>query len=761
MQANLIDTSTFEKLPLVNFLNDFGPDLFRAVREQNPPVYTVPDPKRAEIMAGLLRKLFEAQADRVQAAAKLLLDNNEPAVIFNADMGTGKSIMGIALATVLHHAGYHRCLVLSPPHLVYKWRREIKKTAPNAKVWILNGPDTLRKLIELRMVGMNAPEHPEFFILGRVRMRMGFNWVPVFMVRNFYHAIRSSEPGKKYVSKREYAACPGCGELILDEDDQPISPSYALASLSNSRCSCKKCGERLWTLVRGNNNAANLRNTVSKALQQMPTIGEKTAEKLLDKFGEDMLSNMLNDNVYEFINIMDDDGELVFSDSQARRMERFIANSEISFGQGGYQPTEFIKRYLPQNFFGLCLVDEGHEYKNEGSAQGQAMGVLASKCNKVALLTGTLMGGYADDLFYLLFRIKPQMMIEDGFGYNAKNSLSTGSSAFMREHGVLIDILKETEEGSHKTSKGTKVTRSVKKGPGFSPQGIMRYILPYTVFMRLNEVGAYLPPYREYFEPIAMSAKQREVYEKLEKELLDLLKEALRKKDNSLLGVVLNTLLAWPDCAFRDEVVKHPRSRKTLLHIPKVFDETDLTPKEEELRDYCLSRKSLGRKVLVYAIYTGTRDVTARLKAQLTRVGLKVSVLKASVPAEKREDWIAEQLERGVDVVIANPELLKTGLDMLEFPDIYFMQTGYNVYTVMQAARRSWRIGQENDVNVTYAGYQDSAQQRCLELMSKKIAVAQSTSGEMPESGLDILNQGGESMEVQMAKELLEKAAMF
>ena len=45
------------------------------------------------------------------------------------------------------------------------------------------------------------------------------------------------------------------------------------------------------------------------------------------------------------------------------------------------------------------MVDEGHEYKNSGSAQGQAMGVLAAKARKTVLLIGTLMGGYADDLF--------------------------------------------------------------------------------------------------------------------------------------------------------------------------------------------------------------------------------------------------------------------------------------------------------------------------------------------------------------------------
>ena len=44
----------------------------------------------------------------------------------------------------------------------------------------------------------------------------------------------------------------------------------------------------------------------------------------------------------------------------------------------------------------------------------------------------------------------------------------------------------------------------------------------------------------------------------------------------------------------------------------------------------------------------------------------------------------------------------------------------------------------------------------CLRLMGKKIAVSQSTSGDMPESGLDVLNDNeGESIEMALAKELL------
>ncbi len=758
-----------EVIPLSQFIAEFGHGLLEAVQKQNPSIYDGnPDLVRKELMEGLLRKPFEPQQEVVQAVSKLLIDHKQPAAIINAEMGTGKTMMAIAAAAVLHEEGYTRSLVISPPHLVYKWRREIKATVHNARVWILNGPDTLRKLLELRAMQCK-PQVPEFFIMGRVRMRMGFNWKPAFSIRKML--VGEGE----HKQRVRYAACPSCGGLLLDDDGNPVSALMAGAILNEKRASCqhkvfrkvasedgvsrvaeRDCGERLWTLVSKNGQPMNTKELVAKSLCQIPTIGDKTAANLLDKFGADMLSGMLNDNVYEFINLMDEDGELYFNDRQARRMERAMANIEFSFGQGGYQPTEFIKRYLPQGYFGLLIVDEGHEYKNESSAQGQAMGVLAAKCQKILLLTGTLMGGYADDLFYLLHRLNPSMMIEDGFDYNERNTLGTASMGFMREHGILKDIYKETEGGSHRTARGNTVAHRTSKGPGFSPMGIMRYILPITVFLKLKDIGGdILPPYQEYFKEVLMTSEMRAMYHSLSATLTGELREALRKGDTSLLGVVLNVLLAWPDTCFRDELVRHPRTKEQIAYLVEIFDDNTLTPKEQELLEICRSNKLRGRRVLVYTTYTGKRDTAARLKGFLEKEGFKVAVLRSSVDAVKREDWLFDQVDRGVDIIITNQELVKTGLDMLEFPTIVFMQSGYNVYTVQQAARRSWRIGQEEDVEVWYLGYEDSAQMQCLELMAKKIAVSQSTSGDMPDSGLDVLNQSGDSIEVALAKQLL------
>lgn len=99
--------------------------------------------------------------------------------------------------------------------------------------------------------------------------------------------------------------------------------------------------------------------------------------------------------------------------------------------------------------------------------------------------------------------------------------------------------------------------------------------------------------------------------------------------------------------------------------------------------------------------------------------------MRATVSTESREDWILDQVERGIEVLVCNPELVKTGLDLLDFPTICFLQTGYSVYTVQQASRRSWRIGQKQAVRVHFLGYAETAQIACLQLMAKKIAVSQ------------------------------------
>ena len=350
-----------DAIPLSQFVADFSDGLMQAVAVQNPPVYDgTPDPQREQVMDGLKRQPFPAQREVVQAVAKLLVDAGEDAAIINGEMGVGKTIVAIAVAAVLRAEGYRRALVISPPHLVYKWRREILETIPNARVWVLNGPDTLRQLLAIRASqGEPQPDQAEFYVIGRVRMRMGFDWVPVIQRRKCHQRLfteRDNPTSQSFVQTAEYAACPDCGTVLTDAEGTWMAADRFLASANEKRQACSNCGTRLWTLKRPG-AVRDRQATVKDALCQLPTIGPKTADKLMARFGADTLGGLLADNPFDFINLMDDDGEMVFGDRQAQRMERSLATQEFAFGQGGYQATEFVKRYLHQGFFDLLVVD--------------------------------------------------------------------------------------------------------------------------------------------------------------------------------------------------------------------------------------------------------------------------------------------------------------------------------------------------------------------------------------------------------------------
>jgi hypothetical protein len=64
---------------------------------------------------------------------------------------------------------------------------------------------------------------------------------------------------------------------------------------------------------------------------------------------------------------------------------------------------------------------------------------------------------------------------------------------------------------------------------------------------------------------------------------------------------------------------------------------------------------------------TQKRDVTQRLKNILSREGVRVEVLTTAVPPEAREAWYERQVKAGMQVCVAHPRLVATGLDYVEY----------------------------------------------------------------------------------------------
>ena len=161
-----------------------------------------------------------------------------------------------------------------------------------------------------------------------------------------------------------------------------------------------------------------------------------------------------------------------------------------------------------------------------------------------------------------------------------------------------------------------------------------------------------------------------------------------------------------------------------------------------------------GRKVQVYAVYTQKRDVTRRLESILAKEGIRVAVLTTEVAPEQRESWYERQLRADVQVVIAHPRLVQTGLDLWAMADIIFYETGYSIYTLRQASRRSWRIGQRKNVNVKFFYYAGTMQEACLRLMGKKLLVSLAMEGKFATDGLQAIDEGDDIL-MAMARELV------
>lgn len=240
-------------------------------------------------------------------------------------------IVGIVMVVVFNVEGYCWILVFLFLYFVYKWWCEIQEIVVGVKVWVFNGFDILVKFIKLcEQLGVQLIGQ-EFFVLGCVRMWMGFYWKFVFI--------------QWCICYGDVVVCLDCGMVIIDFDGELVN--LVVFEVEEYCRKCSYCVVFLWMLIClcslfGSDQFL----VVLKVLKCILIIGVVIVQKLMQKFGDGFLVLMFGDNIYEFINFMDGNGELVFFDCQVICMECVMVNMEFGFGEGGYQLFEFIKCYL-------------------------------------------------------------------------------------------------------------------------------------------------------------------------------------------------------------------------------------------------------------------------------------------------------------------------------------------------------------------------------------------------------------------------------
>ena len=406
-------------------------------------------------------------------------------------------------------------------------------------------------------------------------------------------------------------------------------------------------------------------------------------------------------------------------------------------------PAKFIKAKM-KSFFDLFIADEVHQFKNE-SGQGYAFGALISACKYVLCLTGTLAGGYSSDVYYLLFRTHPQLMISDDNKWN-------NPKRFIERYGVLEKITTIKEEDGLTTK--SKRRTIIKEKPGISPLLLGKMLLSNSVFLRLSDCMEHLQPYEEDVIEIAMHPEMAQLYSEFEETMKQALINALTKGDNSLLGGYLHALLSYPERIYKGLTVIHPHTKDIVAVAPPL---QGIMRKEQELISIIKQELNQRRNVLVYIQNSNTTDISPRLVELMEIENIKVKVLK-SPDTEGRAKIIQRYVDKGIDVLITNPKKVEVGMDLLDFPSIIFYQIPMSTYTLRQASRRSWRIPQKKPVKIYFLTYSNTMQTRLMQLMADKLMCSLAIEGELTDKGLAALSKTSDSMAQELAKMLIEKS---
>lgn len=671
-------------------------------------------------------ELFEAQKSVIQAAVNNLNTSKFSLVI--GEMGCGKTLLGAGITYVHHKLNRgSNSIIMCPAHLVNKWKREIERVVPNAEPYIVGDIKDMMSLednIKNKLRTTNL-----YIIISKEKAKLGFDYRP---------AVRWSESKKTFI-------CPECGHALKKLEYYKVKNKRYSREVNferldmlrpmahNMTCSHKHtvidqetrqekkvtCGASLWTIL--NKNEPNLKwlklgsegwiwldhiNIIYDELIALPNRDRKTnkiCEKLLD------IKDLPKEDIKQF--------------SRAPRK---------------YPLSKYIKNNF-KGYIDYFIADELHELSAKDSLQSEAFGDLIKVSNKTIGLTGTLLNGYADSLFYTLYRLCPNLMKKNGYDYNSVSS-------FLNEYGVV----KKTKTYSGNGSSRESLSSNEKKLPGVSPLIFTKFLLENAVFLSLSDMEEGLPSYEEIPIGINMDEDLKQGYKDLEGEFKRQTNNVF-KGGLKIAGNMVRYLSVFPDMPYELDDIIHPDTNEVVIIPPSL--PKGLRNKENALLDLILEKKAAGEKVLLFYHWSNKSDVVEKLGKLLADNNIKFANL-ANVDTASREEWINKRVEEGVDVIMTNPKLVETGLDLLDFTSIIFYQLGYNIYTMRQASRRSWRLSQTKDIKVYFMYYKETVQEQALSLMATKLHASMAIEGKFSEEGLKAMSNN-EDLLTQIANSVV------
>lgn len=705
-----VKNSGFENIATVSqYLNKYGITIAKRIRQSFNPLF---DPVAESIcdqlkrINGNLKKnvgytLYSAQL-AVAEALKRRLDRSKVGLVV-AECGSGKTKIGSA-ALAAHQKG-KKCfnVILCPSHVTKKWVREIQETLPDTKAQVVyNLADIDRAFDEYK----NGKE-TMYIVLSKERARDGYMRKPIAV----YSRIK-----KCYI-------CPYCGKPIsmVINDDGTNYTVYAdqfyfkKETMLNHKC--EECGHVLWGVL--NPDDHDIRHNDWVKIGGYGFVYRHFAHRHLEKTKDQKV---------------------------LLKLEEIISNPDRVFIAKGAYNRYSMSDYIAERFKSIdgVILDELHQFKGD-SGQGDAMETLVGCSEKVIGMTATLINGYSSGLFYLLYRIVPHLMKIDNKDYG-------NPGAFNNEYGVTEATYEIEESEFNANSKSRRRKLQERQKPGVSPLVYSRFLIDCAVFLSLNDMGKHLPDYEEIPVELNLAPEIEEEYKRIE----DSYRNCMNRRDGTsrkLMSSFLSLLTTYPDQPYDAEPIYYPKSDEAVI-VPKSLSSFD-EKHEKDIATLGIVKRKVenGERVLIYTSWVKI-DTQDKLKKMLEEQGYKVALLEQKVSPEKREEWVAKKVESGIDVLITNPSLVETGLDLNTFTTLIYYNIGYNLFTFRQSSRRSWRINQTAPrIEVYILYYKGVMQARAIRLMASKLAAATLVEGNFSDEGLAAMSDCTD-MTSQLAREL-------
>ena len=665
--------------------------------------------------------LYEAQRSVIQAISNNMHTNKNTFLV--GEMGAGKTLMSSA-ACYVHNANKNKgfnALVMCPSHLVNNWKNEIERFIPNGRSYIVHN---LEELLEIkdRLTDPYKVEN-SFVILSKEVAKIGYGSRPAVAFKKvaYYKDHRNN-----LIKANNVFVCPECGEVLLKEINVPayngasykvkkIVPleltDFAKETSINGICNNRRkvynqekedyeyltCGNSLWT-------AANRDEDNSKWVK-LGKCGWYHVDSIPILLKEYMEAPKLDKKQAELFSALSDQHNSIQNTGKV----------DTKFnGTKKYPIASYIKKRM-QGIFDYGIFDEIQNYKGQ-TEQGHAFHILTQSCKRTINCTGTLMNGFVNSMYYLLYRLFPQSMLNEGYKYEDEKE-------FNRIFGV--------NSTTTLTRGGIQQKRSSKLLPGISALVFTKFLLNNTVFISLEDMAEGLPNYTEIPYGVQLDEEVGAAYRSYEQFIKRIASGST--DDKRMLRQYCKNILTLPDapnCMY-DEI---DDDFNVLFSMPEIEEFT--TNKDQALMEIVQAKVEAGEKILVFYNDVGTTNLGDHLKLLVNSNGYKAEELKSSIKAEKREEYINKLVAKGYDVLICNPSLVETGLNLLDFTTIVFYQLGYNLNTMRQASRRSWRLSQTKDISVYFLYYQDTTQEAVLSLMATKLHAALSMEGKFSSEGL-------------------------